>query len=80
MTNIFTRVHEQNPRFLTVYVFYFDPNQNIWLEKHLAFGGIPKLKLNLQKYMCKNSSIFLIFEMKSLELFLTPKEEFVTIC
>ena len=33
------------------YVFYFRPKPNIWPEKHLALGRIPKPKPNVQIYV-----------------------------
>ena len=32
------------------YVFHFRPKPNIWSEKHLALGRIPKPKLKVQIY------------------------------
>ena len=33
------------------YVFHFRPKPNIWPEKHLALGRIPKPKPNVQIYV-----------------------------
>ena len=33
------------------YVFHFRPKLNIWPEKHLALGRIPKLKPKVQIYL-----------------------------
>ena len=33
------------------YVFHFRPKPNIWPEKHLALGRIPKPKPNVQIYI-----------------------------
>ena len=33
------------------YVFHFGPKPNIWPEKHLALGRIPKPKPNIQIFV-----------------------------
>ena len=45
------------------YVFHFRPKPNIWPEKHLALGRIPKPKPNVQIYV----NIFFRFSIKTIQ-------------
>jgi hypothetical protein len=45
------------------YVFHFRPKPNIWLEKHLALGQIPKPKPKVQIY--KNTGDLLQFNVSN---------------